>query len=325
MNNKSTINQIIICYVIFLCTFSAQAASLPPDPNNAALLYYQALSLWSEVHSSYVDTNAAQEPNDGADSRPIPGNTNKSDMDKSSALQRKMLREYERKFGDKERESTRRLMRNLTIQIIEAASRIPKCEWGIYHSKGWGLHALGKLQLLVRLLEDDAKALADAGNYRMALERCLTIRRFARHLGDEGITIHNMSQVADGVAFKSIKYILESMPSDADTLTWLKDQIAATPGATESIVPPLEIDYELALQRLSKSPETVARIRGRLVEAATYAENKDAEEKFKNLTNEEMIPLIREAASMYFDPFFESVRREIESDKPYNQTYTNYS
>ena len=33
-----------------------------------------------------------------------------------------------------------------------------------------------------------------------------------------------------------------------------------------------------------------------------------------------MIPLIREAASMYFDPFFDSVRREIESDKPYNQT-----
>jgi hypothetical protein len=212
-------------------------------------------------------------------------------------------------------------MRNLTIQIVEAASRITRCKWGIYHSKGWGLHALGKLQLLIWLLEDDAKASTDAENYRMALERCLTIRRFARHLGDEGMNMHNMSQVADNVAFRSIKNILESMPSDADTLTWLKDQLATTPGATESIVPPLEIDYELALQRLSKNPKTVARIRDRFVEAATYAKDKDAGDKFKNLTNEDMIPLIREAASMYFDPFFDSVRREIESDKPYDQTY----
>jgi hypothetical protein len=319
MSNNNLSNKITICCAIFLWALGAQASTLPPDPNNAALLYYQALSLWSDVRSSYADTDAAQEPNDDSETPP---SKDKTKLDELLAFQYKMEREYERKFGKKERESRRRLMRNRTIQIVEAASRIPHCTWGIYYSKGWELIALLPLRQLAFLLDDDARALADAGDYRPALERCLTIRRFARHLGDEGMNMHNMSLGADGVAFNRIRYILRSMPPDAGILEWLKAQLADTPGASESFVPALKFDYELALQRLHASPKTVAWIRSRLlVEAAFAAKNKEAEEKLRSMKDEELIPLIQEDASMLFDPFFDSIRRAIENDKPYAQTY----
>ncbi len=315
MSNNNLSHKITICCITFLCTLGAKASTLPPDPNNAALLYYQALSPWSDVRSSYADTDTAQEPNDDSETPPSTDNTKLDEL-------RKMEREYTRKYVKKRRESRRRLKRNRTIQIVEAASRIPHCTWGIYHSKGWELIALLPLRQLAFLLDDDARALADAGDYRLALERCLTIRRFARHLGDEGMRMHNMSLGADGGAFNRIRYILGSMPPDVGTLEWLKAQLAATPGASESFVPALKFDYELALQRLHASPKTVAWIRSRLlVEAAFAAKNKEAEEKLKSMKDDELIPLIQEDASMLFDPFFDSVRRAIESDKPYAQTY----
>ena len=45
---KNFVSKTIICSAIFLCAFGAHAASLPPDPNNAALLYYQAFMLLPE-------------------------------------------------------------------------------------------------------------------------------------------------------------------------------------------------------------------------------------------------------------------------------------
>ena len=321
-NIKHNFKKLICSFCVVICFFAlhVHSSELPPDPDNAALLYYQALSLWSDIQSSYTDTDTAQEPNDNSNSRPTLGNT-KFDIDELIAIERKMEREYERKFGKKERESRRKLKRNLTIQIVEAASRIPRCTWGIYHSKDWGLSALGLLRHLVLLLDDDAQALAAAGDYRMALERCLAIRRFARHLGDESIDMHNMSLSTDGVAFSGIRYVLGLMPPDAETIAWLKNQLAATPGATESFVPALEIDFELALQRLQSSPKTVARIRNRLMEQAGVVEEKGTEDGFKSLTDEKLIPVIQEQASKIFSEFFTSVSRAIESDKPYNQTH----
>ncbi|MFB0552358.1 MAG: hypothetical protein ACETWQ_03490 [Phycisphaerae bacterium] len=48
MSNKNLRNKITICCAIFLWTVGAQASTLPPDPDNAALLYYQAFLLRPE-------------------------------------------------------------------------------------------------------------------------------------------------------------------------------------------------------------------------------------------------------------------------------------
>jgi hypothetical protein len=363
MNNKNTINLIIICSVIFLCAFSAQAASLPKDPNNAALLYYQAFVLLPEpdyflnrlinrstTEEIYEYLNGAKfEPDKETKKivhdlelkmKGISPDPNKQLSPHEKALYQdedykerrlaeldffkelieqdkkmqgvdpnKVIREYLKKCGP-------------SIALAQAASEITDCDWGILYSQGFDFHLPPTdVRKFTKILRIEALRLAADGNYRAALERCLMVCGLARHISDEDMIMHSISLSIDGIAFECIKYILESMPSDADTLTWLKDQLTATPGASESLVPALKIDYELVLQRLLKNPKTVARIRGRFVEEATYSENKDAEEKFKNLTNEELIPLIREFASVFFDPFFKSVLRAIKSKKPYDQIY----
>lgn len=59
-----------ISAVLALLVSGVCAADLPPDPNNAALLYYQALALWSDVRSSYVDREFVREPNGRSDTEP---------------------------------------------------------------------------------------------------------------------------------------------------------------------------------------------------------------------------------------------------------------
>ena len=48
MSKINIIDKIIICSVIFLFALTAHGSSLPPDPNNAALLYYQAFLIIPE-------------------------------------------------------------------------------------------------------------------------------------------------------------------------------------------------------------------------------------------------------------------------------------
>ncbi|UCE46742.1 MAG: hypothetical protein JSW47_14150, partial [Phycisphaerales bacterium] len=171
------------------------------------------------------------------------------------------------------------------------------------------------------LLEDDAKALVAAGDYRAALERCLTIRRFARHLGDETITLHGMSLSADRVAFRGIREVLNAMPPDAEVLTWLKDEPAMSHGAPVSFVRALDISLRRALQGLERRPKTIARIRNRIVGEAAAMGAKEVAEEVRSITDTVLISEIRKEASSAFADFLDSVNQAVERNKPYDQTY----
>lgn len=220
-------------------------------------------------------------------------------------------------------DSSRQRMRGLTIEIIKAASRIPRCDWGIYHSKGWDLATVGELRHIALLLEDDAKDLAAAGDYRAALKRCLMIRRFARHLGDETITLHGMSLLADGVAFRGIREVLNAMPPDAEVLTWLKGEPAMSWEAPVSFVRMLDIHLQRAVERVDKNPKTVARIRNRWVGEAAANRGEEGQEKIRNITDETLISEVRKIASSVFVDFLDSLNKVLEKNKPYDQTYIN--
>ena len=56
------------------------------------------------------------------------------------------------------------------------------------------------------------------------------------------------------------------------------------------------------------------------MEQAGVVEGKESEDRFKSLTDKKLIPVIQGLASQIFSEFFNSVRRTIESDKPYDQT-----
>lgn len=291
---------------LVLWTLGAHAAPLPPDPNNAALLYYQAVALWSDVRSSYADTDAIAEPNEDLDTRPSTGN---SRFDFSSID--RVMRELEKK----DRESSRLFMRRQTIKLVEAASRIPQCTWG---NKEWNLPPLAPLKHLALLLEDDSRALAAAGDYRAALERCLTIRRLARHHGDEYLVTHTTSLGVDSLAFKGIQQILGLMPADAKTLAWLQDQLAAIPGVSRSPTRALKTNFELAVQAARRNPKLLRPeperdyrecLAGKDIDSSALS----ALEKWLNMTDEELVSRSSQAYSRFLD----AVLRVISSNKPY--------
>jgi hypothetical protein len=163
-----------------------------PAPDNAALLYYQAMLLRPELHDdtffSLRSVLRGDDPNE-------------------------MVREYLNLPESRQ-----------AIRISEAATKILDCSWGIIRYQGNTL--LFEWRQLAYLLEVDARTLAVDGQYRTALERCLSIRRFARHINDEGILSYLTSMPIDLRSLRCINYILGLMPSDRDTLIWLQSQIS---------------------------------------------------------------------------------------------------
>jgi hypothetical protein len=152
MSNINLRNRKTICFVfgfIFIYAFAAQATVSLPAPDNAALLYYQAMLLRPELDD---DTFISFD-------RVLSGD----DPDEK-------IREYLNLPDSCE-----------AIRLAEAASKILDCSWGLSRPQGYKT-LLTQARQLTFFLEVDARTLAVDGQYRIALERCLSIRRFARHL-----------------------------------------------------------------------------------------------------------------------------------------------
>ena len=168
------------------------------EPKNAALLYYQALVLRPEPddYRMIEDVLHDAEPSDE-------------------------LREYLKAPSCRE-----------TLRLAEAGTQIPDCDWGCRRAEGAGLStsAMGELIRLGKLLCADARTLSHDGEYRAALERCLTVRRFAAHLGDDSSMLYGMAYGVDAMALRSVQNILGSMPPDVETLVWLQQQLKTVHG-----------------------------------------------------------------------------------------------
>ena len=282
-NTKCNKRKIIvgICASLLLGTFGAHAANLPPDPDNAALLYYQAMLIQPKL-----------------------------DYATEESLGR-LLRDAEPD------EEIRKYLKSCdkTLELAETATRIPRCDWGIRYSEGLGaINPLKELDVLSRLLCADGLILAADGHYRAAFERCLTSRRLAAHIGDDALGLYAISLQADRRGQACIKRILRSMPPDAEMLVWLQGQITAVRGAPQSPAKALKIDFEMALQTLRTSPDTLARIRDELLQKAT---NENGNKRVRNLTDEELVARARRP----YAAFLESGLRIIESDSSHEEKY----
>ena len=287
MRNINYSNRKAICCVlgaIFFCAFGAHAAVSSPDPDNAALLYYQAFLL-----------------------RPEPD-------DETSTMIWDVLRGAQP--DEKVREYLNMVETRETLRIAETATQILQCSWGIMRSEhGSSLTAvLGQLRQLAFLLGVDARTLADDEDYRAALERCLSIRRLAQHIADEAIIGYSVSMSFHGLAFHCIQDILGSMPPDAETLTWLQGQLSSVQGA-----PPLpgrarEIALDDTLQFLRTHPEFLATWRETISEQVG---DESIKHELLSLTDEELLERARDS----YSNFLASVHRVIGSDMPYQQKH----
>jgi hypothetical protein len=280
MRNTNRPNKRAVCRIyaaIVLWTLGAHAAALPPDPDNAALLYYQAFLF-------------RPEPNDATFGR-------------IDAVLR----------GAKPDESIRQYLQrcHVTIELAQAAAQIRQCDWGILYSHGDGLNSgiIFQLRELCRLLAVDARTLAADGDCRAALGRCLTMRRLSEQIGDDTCLMYGSSLTLDTSALSCIQHVLGSMPPDIDTLIWLQGQLAVQ-GAPRSPARAMEIARDIDLQFIRMDPERVALWRK---EVGENTEDESAKEDTLSLTDKELLMRARQS----YDKFLNSVNRIIGSDIPY--------
>ena len=255
----------------------------PPNPDNAALLYYQAFLLQSEL-----DMTTSQKIDDilrGAESD-------------------RQMRIY--------------LGHCLPmIEMAETASRIPQCTWGIRHGRGPGFDRLflsPSVYHLVVILLVDARTLAADGHYRAALERCLTVRRLARHLGEDP-KLNLLARNPDLMALLTVQHVLGVMPPDKDILTWFRGQLGVVQGLPLSFAEKLQADVKAGLNHLRMYPPSLRYIKDELVDMVV---DEQAKESVRNLTDEQLLSRAREGLAHFVDSIF----RILDSEITYEQKRT---
>ena len=163
-------------FIVDLLAVSLCLGRLPSDPHDAGPLYYQAFLLCPA---------------------PDPATKDLLNQVVNGAEPDERIREY--------LETCRG-----SIRYAEMASRMPDCNWGVLYSLGfhYRLPHLESVRLLSRVLYADAQVLAADADYRAAFERCLTIRRLARHAGTETVHFYATAMETESLAQKSICQIL---------------------------------------------------------------------------------------------------------------------
>lgn len=257
------------------------AGALPPDPDNAALLYYQAFLLVPQTDDRAITDLVLNVANGGV-------------------APNEQVKEYLKKCRD-------------AIDCALAASELPHCNWGLRYSKGFSaaFPYLAQVRSLGRLIVADARILAAEGNYRQALERCLVAHRLAGHVGDETLISLLVSIAISAQANKCVTAVLERMPADVDTLTWLKGQLAVAP------ITKLNVNRAMALEEETSSrylrPERI----GELLTILSEQAGMNAEEMRKLLD----APAL-ERARAYGSKYVGSAGPILSGRAPYAESYT---
>jgi hypothetical protein len=110
-----------------------------------------------------------------------------------------------------------------SMKVAEIASRIPQCNWEMWREEVWPPEKRSRVFLiksfrrLSYIIAADAKTLAADGEYHAGLQRCMTLRRIARHLSHDSLLVLS-SGSCDTIAFRTMHAILAEMPLDVDTL-----------------------------------------------------------------------------------------------------------
>jgi hypothetical protein len=256
--------------------------SAPPNPDNAALLYYQAFLL-----------------------RPEP---NESVFYKMNMI-----------FGDEVADREVRTYLGYCLPMInlaEIASRIPQCSWGLWNGSEIGFSMIdlrSNTGHLRNILSVDARTLTVDGHYYVALERCLTLIRLSRHLsGDSGLC--KISLEPEFSAMRAIQYILGVMPPDVETLTWFRGQLTNMQDVQSNYIRMLQNDFKSTLSYMQSDPNLLGKLKNQLLEKA---EDEQAKEVVRNLTDEQIINHVRETYSAYLNSIFQV----LDSDMLYEQRY----
>lgn len=177
----------------------------PSEPNNAAILYYQAFL-------SLPDKNQLPEEYRVA----LPLRLLPSGVVEPNEVIRAYLARCRTVFG-----------------YTRAAVNIRDCQWGLQSFVSDSLQipqvfipCLRHIRQLALHVIAQAQVNTADGEYREALENSLIMHRVAEHCGDNNTTMATLSIALHGQANKVIRQVLNLMPPDLATLVWLERELA---------------------------------------------------------------------------------------------------
>ena len=187
-----------IAAMILLHCFQSVASDVPSDPDNAALLYYQA---FLSSPGQYTEISMPFEPSPSGAIEPS-----------------QTLRDYLKTCHD-------------TFEFTKAAAQLPRCDWGLRYSLGDAapMPYSQPIRQLAFTVKTQALVYAADRNYRQALEYCLLIHSMAEHLGDENMVSFMIGGALHGLANKGIRQILGTMPPDREMFRWLVEKLTRRP------------------------------------------------------------------------------------------------
>jgi hypothetical protein len=217
IRNRRTTTAILAVLVLFASAPSAFA--YPPD--NAAVLYYRA--------SLSYDANDAM-------------------LDKVSDLVRGKtgIDDEIREYVEKNRNA---------IKYFVDAGKAANCDWGMDYSEGMALQmpSYAPLRDLAKIVLADAKITAEAGDYSLALDRCLAVNKAAVHFSSDGILISHLVGIsANALANGVLTDILPGISRDVKTLSWLKGQMLSVSSAVPSLKAAIYRDLQICGQDIRK-------------------------------------------------------------------------
>jgi hypothetical protein len=208
-----------VCITFMMLILSSSVFAYPPDPDNAALVYYQAYITYEKSDDTMEDMV--------------------TDLSKGKIEPNERIRKYIENCRS-------------AIDSAVAASEIPNCNWGLRYSKGFemSLPHLAQMRKLAFIIGAEIRILAADGHYQKALERCLTLHKMSKHMGDETIISFLVAMAIGKMADNQIQYLLGDTPQDLKTLTWLKSQLAIINSKPLSSKGTTEYERELSLKHM---------------------------------------------------------------------------
>jgi hypothetical protein len=188
----------------------------PPDPDNAALVYYQAFLLCEQQDEAARDA----------------------------------LREFakgEREVSDEIREHVARC--RAAVDYGTAAAGMQHCNWGLRYSQGFSMQLphLASVRFLHWIVLSEARLHAADGDYRSAFARCLDVRKMGQHVGDDTLISMLVAVSLDRSANARIRDFLSDGKADVETLQWLEARMADMSGKLPSVRRPLEYERDTAM------------------------------------------------------------------------------
>jgi hypothetical protein len=206
-----------ILLLVVVAQFESSTLAYPPD--NAAVLYYRIFILYQA-----------------------------EDAIKST------LDDYRQGRIERNKEIEEYLGKNDTvIGMALDATRIEGCDWGLDYSRGLEvvLPPQQKVKDVFSLIAAEATLQADLGNFRKALEHCVSLYRMANHLHEGPLTCYLVGAAVTSATNGSVTRFLSEMPPDMEVLTWFRDELAELDKHPFSVHPSLAWQREAGIISMS--------------------------------------------------------------------------